>query len=133
MLLLHYTSLRTLCKDFSISATSLSEKKTASESSIIFLLNRMLPDDNSGEDICFCKIVEIFLKCKANADERCVFLNFLHSPEFLCIYFCLYICWMEFCCVWAQYGVWMGTFCANFIPVLLLSLISLKYHNQIII
>ena len=76
--MLHYTSLSlcTLCKDFSISVTSSSEKKTASESSIIFFLNLMLPDDNSGEDICFCKIVEIFLKWKANADERCLFLSF---------------------------------------------------------
>ena len=74
--MLHYTSLCTLFKDFSISETSSSEKKTASESSIIFFLNLMLPDDNSGEDICFCKIVEIFLKWKANANERCVFFTF---------------------------------------------------------
>ena len=74
--MLHYTSLCTLCKDFSISVTSSSEKKTASESSIIFFLNLLLPDDNSGEDFCFCKIVEIFLKWKANADERCVFFTF---------------------------------------------------------
>ena len=76
MLLLHYTSLCTLCNDFSISVTSLSEKKTASKSSIIFFLNLLLPDDCSGKDICFCKIVEIFLKWKANADDICVSLTF---------------------------------------------------------
>ena len=68
--MLHYTSLCTLCNDFSISVRSSSEKKTASESSIIFFLNLMLPDD------CFCNIVEIFLKWKAKANESCVFFTF---------------------------------------------------------
>lgn len=93
MLLLHYTSLCTLCKDFSISVTSLSEKKTASESSIIFLLNRMLPDDNSGEDICFCKIVEIFLKWKANADERWARISYIHLSFFVSISACTFAGW----------------------------------------